>query len=62
MGSKSIVALFLLCIMSFGLVAAQVAKRDFSKLETVLGIPKICINEILAFNFNKDCISLVGYS
>ena len=61
MGSKTIVVLSLLCIMSFGLVTAQVAKRDFSKQETVLGVPKICIDEILAFNFHKDCISLVRY-
>lgn len=59
MVSRPSTSVLLLCIISCGLVTAQVHKRDFSKMESVLGVPKICINEILAFNFNKDCINLV---
>ena len=46
-------------IVAFTVTADKKSKRDFSKFETFLSIPKVCIGEILAFNFHSDCISIV---
>lgn len=60
MKHTSIYCVLLLCALNLGGVIAQVHKRDFTNAKTTLGVPTICVDEILAGNFNKDCISLVG--
>lgn len=59
MRSKLTTVALILCIIGCTLASAQTAKRDFSKMESFLGVPKVCFEEILTFNFQKDCISLV---
>lgn len=60
MRSIKTISILAVLLVGCGLVSAQVHKRDFSKMESIMGVPKICLKEIAAFNFNKDCINLVS--
>jgi hypothetical protein len=59
MRSKLATVALVFCVIGCSLASTQAAKRDFSKMESFLGVPKVCFEEILTFNFQKDCISLV---
>lgn len=56
----SFTTIFILAVgLSAAVNAQALAKRDFSAAEKIAGVPKICIQEILQFNINADCVKLV---
>jgi hypothetical protein len=58
--TKLILALAI-CLAFPMLASAQATKRDFTKLESVMGVPKICLTELSSLNFQSDCISIVEF-
>ena len=47
-----------LLVLSQGILA-QLPPRDLLKAEKWAGVPKVCVQEFIAIEFEKDCVSIV---
>lgn len=56
---KLLIALTILMVASQSFCQLSKKSRNFKKMKTFLGVPNVCLKEMVSFKFEADCVNIV---